>query len=139
MEKVFKKEITFISKQPVMEATKENKVGDIIEIEVTKEAVFKELSKTDRSQHKLHFKIVSLFIDSKTNEETGNIKLDTDDIYDITVRCINQLLIVDGKSFTDGDKTEFLNDSGSIFSFGYWLLGDKITPFFSTLMDSSKK
>jgi hypothetical protein len=139
MEQVFKKEVTFLSKQAVMEATKKNKVGDVIEVEVTKEAVFKALSKTDRSQHKLHFKIVSLYIDSKENKETGNVKLDTDDIYDITVRCINQLLVVDGKDFTEGDKVEFLNDSGAIFTFGYWLLAEKITPFFSTLMGSSRK
>jgi len=121
-----------------MEATKENKVGEIIEVEVTKEAVFKDLSKTDRTQHKLHFKIVSLFVESKENKETGSVKLDTDDIYDITIRCIEQLLIID-KDFTESDKIEFLNDSGAIFRFGFWLLGEKITPFFSTLTGSSKK
>jgi hypothetical protein len=32
------------------------------------------------------------------------------------------------------DKKEVLNDSGALFEFGYWLVAEKIVPFFQILI-----
>ena len=129
MEKVFKKEITFISKQPVMEATKENKVGDIIEVEVTKEAVFKELSRTDRTQRDLVFSIMGTMKQTGSNKAT----IDSEGIATLTDKAIELLLISDAKGFTETDKTEFLNDNIAVLNFGLWFFSEKVTPFFAQL------
>ena len=128
----FQKEITFLSQKPF--TGEDGNSLSFQEILVTKTATFKELNRTDKKQHKLHFKIVALFTGAEKNEETGNVVLDSDTIYDLTVKSINELLQVD-KDFTEQDKNEFLKDSGAIFNFGYWFLGEKVTPFFSSLMN----
>jgi hypothetical protein len=127
----FEKSISFTSK--VFDETKiSESCNGWIEDIVTKTATFKELCRTDKPQHKLHFKIVSIFEHFGVKESGAeNIKLDSDGLYDLTVKAINTLLIPDEK-FTVQDKAEFLNDSAAIFTFGFWLLGEKIAPFFST-------
>jgi hypothetical protein len=129
MEKVFKKEIAFISKQPVMETTKENKVGDVIEIEVTKEAVFKELSRTDRTQRDLVFSIMGTMKQTGSNKAT----IDSEGIATLTDKAIELLLIADAKGFTETDKAEFLNDNIAVLNFGLWFFSEKVTPFFAKL------
>jgi hypothetical protein len=124
----FNREISFISK--IFDA---DKVTDTcngwIEGVVTKTATFKELSRTDKLQHKLHFKIIAIF-EHFGVKEGEDVKIDSDGVYDLTVKAINTLLIPD-PAFTVQDKAEFLNDSAAIFDFGFWLLGNKIAPFFS--------
>lgn len=125
----FEKQISFLSKVFYPDKVTESHNG-WEEEPVTKTATFKELSRTDRAQHKLHFKIISIF-EHFGAKEGGEIKLDPDGMYDLSVKAINTLLITDKTTFTDQDKAEFLNDSGAIFDFGFWLLGEKIAPFFS--------
>jgi hypothetical protein len=131
MEKVFKKEITFLSKVAVMEATDENKVGDVIEVEVTKTAVFKEISRTNRSQHKLHSTLLSMegVIYKDAN---GKFRIDGGELMTLSALAIETLLIVDNNNFTEGDKTEVLNDSFALINTGIWLFEHKLAPFFST-------
>jgi hypothetical protein len=119
----FQKEIVLFSKVFDDEEKKWNQV------EVKKTATFKELDRLDKSQHKLQFKLVTLF---KMNVEEDDPEISSDALYDITVKFINQMLIID-KDFNSGDKTEFLQDSGAIFNFGTWLLKDKFTDFFLIL------
>jgi hypothetical protein len=120
----FQKEITLFSKV-FNEATSKWDQAEII-----KTATFKELDRLDKSQHKLQFKLVTLF---KMNaDEDGDPEISSDALYDITVKFINQMILID-KEFNAGDKTEFLQDSGAIFNFGTWLLKDKFTDFFLIL------
>jgi hypothetical protein len=116
----FQKEIKFLSKE-FNEETKAFEIG-----EVEKIATFKELDREDKSQHKLHFKLVSLF---KATEDEENPEISSDNMYDITVKFINQMLLIDQK-FTAADKTAFLQDSGALLTFGLWLMNDKLAPFF---------
>lgn len=97
---------------------------------IIKTATFKDLIRTDKSQHKLHFKIISIFEHFGVKEDGPEMKIDSDGIYDLTVKAVNTLLVTD-ESFTVQDKAEFLNDSAALFEFGLWLLGAKIAPFFS--------
>jgi hypothetical protein len=125
----FTKDIPFLT-SVIKDGTTEWTLEPII-----KTATFKELSRTDRTQHKLHFKIISLFTGNPQNEdddEKEKTLFDSDVVYDLTVKCIKKLLVVDEK-FTATDKEEFLNDSGAIINFGLWYLSNKITPFFSEL------
>ena len=118
----YEKEITFLSKQFI-----ENEWAMI---EVSKIATFKELSRVARDQHKLHFMLTSLF--NKVEDEDEGFKIDSDSLYDLTVKAIKTLLILNG-DFTESDKAEFLNDSGAILNFALWAVKAKFTPFFSTL------
>lgn len=100
---------------------------------IKKTAIFEELSRTAKEQHKLHFKIVSVF--SSSLKEDEKFTLDSDGMYDLVVLAINKLLQVN-ENFTETDKKEFLLDSGAIWKFGMWLMGEKLTPFFSVLMQT---
>lgn len=124
----FTHDITFISKK-----AKESE-GSVVWIdeEVTKTATFKELSRTDRDQHKLHFKIISIGENFSAGDGDTQANFNSDGIYDITVKAINTLLVIN-PDFTAEDKKEFLSDSGAILSFGLWLLKEKLLPFFLTL------
>src|ERR1044071_7921560 len=115
MEQQFQKEISFLSKLWNEPST------SFVEGSVTKTATFKELSRTDKSQHKLHFKIIAIFEHFGAKEGAEEIKIDSDGVYDLTIKAINTLLIPD-PAFTVQDKAEFLNDSAAIFNFGFWLL-----------------
>lgn len=121
----FDQEITFISR------TIDPESKQWVEGAVTKTASFKELSRTDKTQHKLHFMIMSIF-DSDA-EEADKLHLDSDKLYDVTAKFIKTLLVLND-GFTETDKGEFLSDSGALLSFGLKILGEKITPFFATLM-----
>src|ERR1700693_5556449 len=114
MEKTFQKEISFLCTEL------NNDTTEFEEKSVSKNATFKELSRTDKEQHKLHFKIISLFVDSE-KKNNGSIKLNSDEIYDLTCEMIEKLLLIDN-NFTVQDKAELLKDSGALFTFGYWLL-----------------
>jgi hypothetical protein len=106
---------------------------------VTKKAVFTELNRRDRKQHKLHFAIVRLFSTSYSGEvDDKKVNLDSDEICDITTRYIKDMLIPGSTmdEFTEGDKKEFLNDSGALIEFGYWLVSEKLIPFFLNLMQT---
>jgi hypothetical protein len=125
----FQKEIEFLSQ----EFNADTKAWE--EVIVKKTATFMELSRTDKSQHKLHFKLVSLFT---SRDEEGGVNIDSDTMYDITVKFFKQMLILD-ESFTATNKNEFLQDSGAIFAFGMWLIQEKVNPFFLILTGTKKE
>lgn len=128
----FKRNITFLSK--VFDESTNTFPLKVI----TKTGTFKELNRTDKLQHKLHFKIIAIFEHFGAKDgDSESIKIDSDGVYDLTVKAINTLLIPDPE-FTVQDKAEFLNDSAAIFEFGFWLLGEKISPFFSTFNGNLK-
>lgn len=135
----FQKEVKFISQ--ILEG------GHLVKKEVTKVATFKELDRTDEKQHTLHFKILSLYQNRVSTDDDEDevdysdptkkipVKLDSDALYDLTVKCIKTLSIVDetrvdDTSFIISDKKEFLKDSIAILNFGLWFLSEHITPFF---------
>lgn len=111
---------------------------------VPKIADFKELDRSDKSQHKLHFSIIRLFEAAKIDEadivdgEDVSAEIDSDQLYDLTVKSI-KILCVPDPEFTVGDKAEFLNDSGALLKFGLWFLKEKLAPFFSVLMLNSPR
>lgn len=123
----FQKEISFLSIVPDVDL--QTNVKKIIK----KTATFDELSRTAKDQHKLHFKIISVISQSIKGDEEFTIE--SDGMYDLVVLAINKLLQVN-ENFTESDKKEFLLDSGAIWKFGMWLLGEKLTPFFSILMQT---
>jgi hypothetical protein len=97
-----------------------------------KTATFKELNRTDKEQHKLHFKLISLFEGlEKEKGEEGSFDISSDGLYDITVKAV-KVLFIENESFTKVDKEEFLTDSIALLSFGMWLFKEKFTPFFSS-------
>lgn len=122
MSNTFQKEITFLSKT-IQE-------GDDTwnELPVTKTVTFKELNRTDRDQHKLHFFLISIF-----NTTGKGFNIDSDALYDLVVKFIETMTELN-EQFSIQDKAELLNDSGALLSFGLWLMPQKVTPFFSTLM-----
>lgn len=135
-EATFEKEITFLSK--VFNADPQVNAFELIP--VTKTVKFKELSRTDRTQHKLHFMLISIFTGGDANiDDTdepgkgGSFNINTDKLYDITAKSVRILAITD-TTFNDQEKTELLNDGGALFTFGMWLLKEKISPFFSVMM-----
>lgn len=125
----FTKEISFIN--PAFFDKDAKPQPQHTEKEVTKTATFKELSRTDKDQHKLHFTLIGISLNTKTDD--GKIKLDTDSLYEVTVKVVTTLLVTDDK-FTEIDKELFLSDSSALIDFGFWFIGEKLTPFFSILM-----
>lgn len=128
----FKQPIEFLSKEFDTEA------NTFVEKPVIKNATFKEYSRTDKTQHKLHFKIISIFKSGDQNEDgsAGEAEIDTDHMYDLTVKFI-KLMLREDDEFTVQDKNAFLADSGAIFTFGLWLMKEKTTPFFQNFMNVS--
>jgi len=118
----YEREITFLSKQFVD--------NEWAMVEESKTATFKELSRVAKDQHKLHFMLTTLF--SSSSKEGGEVKINSDSLYEFTVSAIEILLIIN-ENFTESDKSEFLNDSGAILEFAIWALHAKFNPFFSTL------
>ena len=123
-EKTFQKEIEFLTKTYVQDSDSWEPLP------ITKTATFKELSAIDKTQHKLHFKILSLTDILGKEEATDKVSIDTDVLYDLTVKTIKTLLVIDDK-FTATDKEEFLSDSMALLSFGMWMLTEHTLPFFS--------
>lgn len=117
--------------------------------EITKQVTFKELDSRDEEQHKLHFKIMSLYTSSPSEDDDEPAKLakegdkivkkrvnvDTDVIYDLTVSAIKKLLIID-ETVTKMDKQEILADSKALLPFGMWFLTAKAFPFFHSTTTS---
>ena len=118
--KTFTTEISFLSK--------EFQENDWVEVMVKKAITFKEISRTDKDQHKFHFAIIATFQAFGDNGK-GGVKLDGDAVYDLTVKAI-EVLYTETAEFTELNKNELLADSGALFSLGMWLLSEKITPFF---------
>jgi hypothetical protein len=128
----FQHEIAFIQK--TFDQTQLlNGNGGFVENIVKKTATFNELSRTNKDQHKLHFKIISGYARIKDSV------LDSDFTYDIATLFVKDNLVTNETDFTAADKEEFLNDSGALFNFSMWLLTNKITPFFSVLMQKEPK
>lgn len=121
MDTIFEHDVTFLSK------TFDTNTNEWSNQRVTKKVKFYELNQVDRRQHKLHFMIISLFDSTSESEE---LRLSTDKLYDITVKFIKTLLIKDD-SMQEIEEQELLNDSSALLSLGFWLLENKITPFFS--------
>lgn len=106
-------------------------------------ATFKELSRTDKSQHKLAMLITSTmrrFGKVEKPAEDGKpatyiLEVDDEILYDLTVRYITETSV-----FTDiyreTERAEILADAGAILSFGHWALKEKIAPFFSILHET---
>lgn len=137
----FQHEITFLGK--IFNPELNGGVGAWEFAECTKIATFKELSRTDRDQHKLHFKIVGMFTNSikdsvEEGKENGLPELNPEALCDLTCKIIKDLLIPT-EGFTMTDREELLGDSGALIMLGMWLLGNKIAPFFSVLMKNYKK
>lgn len=105
-----------------------------VEKEVTKTATFKELSRTDREQHELHFMIMAAFQETK-----GKIvKYDSSQILAMTDIYIETCMLVNDSlnptvEITATDKLQFINDSIAKLNFGMWLLNEKFSPFFAQL------
>ena len=128
--KTFTKEISWVGYEVDTEKT------ETVETKRTKTATFYELNRTDKRQHKLHFKLISLFEGlEKSKDEVDSIGISSDGLYDITVKAIN-ILIIENESFNNVDKREFLNDSIALLEFGMWLFKEKFAPFFSTFQMS---
>ena len=123
----YTKEITFVTKV----------LGDNDKWEkqkVTKTATFKELDDTDKSQHRLHFQLLAIFQSFDTGKgsqgsEKTKAKIDPEGLYDITVLAVNTLLVF-SEQFSEADKNELLNSSSAIMQLAFWLLAEKLTPFF---------
>jgi hypothetical protein len=127
LQETFEREISFLGKTFIEE---ENRFE---EGKIVKTAKFKELSRTDRSQHKLHFSIIALMESFGIKDaEDAKMKIDSDGIYDLSVKSFETLLVPG--CISDSDKIEFLNDSAAIFNFGFSILGEKIAPFFSEFL-----
>ena len=62
-----------------------------VEKTIQKTVSFNELSRNNKGQHKLHFKIISLF--QSQGGDANAVNLDSDALYDITVKAINELAI----------------------------------------------
>lgn len=130
---IFKKEISYLSKIAKQSDAPEAKGGMVWVDEIIKKtATFKELSRTDKDQHKLHFKIISLFQSNGVKDEESTANINSDALYDITVKSIKTLIIIDPE-FTEEDKQGFLCDSSAILSFAFYMLKEHFTPFFSKL------
>ena len=100
---------------------------------VKKTAKFFELDQLDKKQHKLHFQIQALiegiFLNGDYKE--GDIpKIPSDELYDISEKAFNTLLIPGEGSINEQEKTEFLADSGAIKRFGKKFFSEKLLPFF---------
>lgn len=115
-----------------------------------KVATFKELSRTDHDQHKLAMLITKTIrkfpripvLDENGAQRDGtngtkmfSFELDDEANYDLTVRYIREML-VPTTAFGEQEKAEFLNDSGALYTFGSWLVGEKILPFFLYLHET---
>lgn len=121
----FKKEISYKAK--VFDTVKDRWVMK----KIVKDVSFSELDETDTTQHRLHFRIMSLYKTkmSVVDGEKQGVYLDSDTLYDITVEAVKKLAVIDDSSFTAQDLKEFTSCSLSLLNFGQWFLGEHILPF----------
>lgn len=139
MENTFTREITFLSRSFNSETqSNQNTDGSDHYTKSKKTATFHELSRTDKSQQKLCFEIVGIYssFGGKNEEGESVFNINGEALHDMTLKCIKTLLILN-ENFNATDKVEFLQDSGALIEFGMWMMGEKITPFFSQLMTTS--
>lgn len=130
--KTFQHDIAFLQKSFDASKVNEESAGHI-ETLVTKTATFKELSRTDREQHELHFAIIDFYAGTNTTKKKTKVRLDIRDALPLVEDCIETLLIPTN-DFTAEDKEEFLSDSGALFTFAMWMLKEKLSLFFGILM-----
>lgn len=127
-ETTFVKEITFIN--PAYYDTEEQAH---IEKEVTVSATFRELSRTDRKQHDLHFMVMAAFEETKGN----TVKYDSSQLLKMIDEFVDTSMVTQTEDpttqATATDKTQFLNDSIGKLKFGFWLMKEKFSPFFAQL------
>lgn len=117
--------------------------GKMLPKQISKTLTFEELDRANKKQHKLHFMLMSL---PKEIGETS-FQVDTDTLYDLTVKFIEVALLVDTADtpadkkvgFTETEKKELLQDSFGLLQLGLKLSAEKFTPFFFQLMTSFKK
>ena len=117
----FTKEIVFLGR--VFDSTK----NDWIDGEITKTATFNELSRKAPEQRELCW--ITLDILDLKNKTP---KIDSETACKLVDLFIDKMLIVN-ETFTEQDKKEFLSDNTSVISFGFWLIHEKIIPFFLQL------
>lgn len=127
-ENTFVKEITFINPAFYDEETQAHTSK-----EVTVSATFKDLSRTDRTQHDLHFMIMAAFEETKGN----SVKYDSSQLLKMIDEFVETAMLTkDGDpntAATNTDKLQFLNDSIGKLKFGFWLMKEKFSPFFAQL------
>ena len=110
-------------------------------VPVKKTATFKELSRTDKSQHHLAMYMTKKFrAFSKPTGEFDNegkeiykFSLEDEETYDMTVRFVETNLVPTA-DFDAKDAKEFLNDVVGISELGTALFQDKFLPFFAILL-----
>lgn len=132
MEGIFEKEVSF--NQKGFDGT--NHTMD----KVKKTARFKELDSQDVKQHRFHAYILTAFTRSAKDanpedadeEKKVEVGLDGEMIYDMAVKGIKNLLVID-QEFTAQNKMELMQDSGALLSFGMWFVAEKVLPFFQSL------
>lgn len=124
----FQKEIRYQSKELV--GTHFQKVKK------KRTVTFNELDETEQSQHRLHFRIMSLYKSkmSVVEGEETQVQIDTDTLYDITVESIKKLVVLD-EGFREIDLKEFLACSLATLKFGLWFLEEHILPFIKEYKD----
>jgi hypothetical protein len=96
---------------------------------VKKQATFKELDEDDPDQHLLHFQIADYFM--AQGDDVSKFKIE--DSYAITRLFIKEQLVPD-ENFTAKDKELFLGNSRSIMKFAFWVMKNKVSPFFLNLI-----
>lgn len=132
----FKREISFLSISPDADGGASFKP-------VIKTVTFKELSQTDKDQHKLHFSIIKLMSASSSEtsnaigqEEKTTLDINTDVLYDLTTKFVKTMVVFDEDFKEMPDLKELLQDSGALLNLSMWLLTNKFIPFFQKLMGS---
>jgi hypothetical protein len=131
MDNTFKKELTFLEKGvDVVDGVGLNCVKS-----VTKLALFRELSQTDKSQRGLIFLMRPLYEVYKGADGENRIVANPQIFENLTTKCIDDLLILKTQdnpieSLNIQEKTEFLNDNFAVLAFAEWFLNEKLTPFF---------
>jgi hypothetical protein len=108
-----------------------------VDVILTKDATFKELNRTDKSQHDLHFDIVGLLVKNKVSDDDDDesnkvLSLDMAKVGALVKKAIKTTALTDN-NFTETDKKEFLQDFGALLPFSNWYMQEKVLPFFQSL------
>lgn len=109
-------------------------------------ATFKELSRVDPTQHKFAMAVNrsmrkfpripvmenGMQKKNEQGEEVFSIDIDDEIMYDLTARFVREMTVLSA-DFGEQQRAEFLNDAGAIYELGWWLMAEKIIPFFLAL------
>jgi hypothetical protein len=127
--KTFTKELTWVGWEVDAENPNSN---EPVQVERVKTATFKELNRTDETQHKLIFQISELFDSKSKKNEDGETDVDLNSaaFCDLIKKAVRDLLVTN-QNFSEMDKREFLQDALGLMSFGFWMLQNHFAPFFS--------